>query len=152
MSDTNVVILKGRLIKSAELKYTKDQKPFVNFSLAVNDSIKNQTTGEWENRPNFFDATSWGKYAESVAKYMTKGREILITGRLKQGRWNNAEGKPQSRISIFCENFELLREPKGNTGNAGSAPQAYPPEPQDAPNFDGLPPSDVNGYTETPNF
>ena len=91
MSDTNIVCIKGRLTKSAELKYTQNQKPFVSFSIAVNESVKDGATGEWSSRANYFDVTAWGKYGEAVAKYMTKGREIsdwrtLATGPLDKRR------------------------------------------------------------------
>lgn len=142
MSDTNIVVLKGRLTKSAELKYTQGQRPYVTFSIAVNDSIKNQTTGEWESRPNFFDVTVWGKYGESVAKYMGRGREVLVTGRLRQDRWQDQNGQTKSRITVVSENMELLREPKG-----GQSASDNPPPPSDAPDFpppeQDAPPSDA---------
>lgn len=137
MSDTNIAVLKGRLTRAAELKYTQAQKPFVNFSIAVNDSIKNSTTGEWESRPNFFDVTVWGKYGESTAKHLTKGREVLVAGRLRQERWQDQSGKTQSRIVIVSENLELLREPKGNTSSTAQTP----PPPSDMPDFGQMPPA-----------
>lgn len=146
MSDTNIVCIKGRLTKSAELKYTQNQKPFVSFSIAVNESIKDGATGEWSSRANYFDVTAWGKYGEAVAKYMTKGREILIGGRLRQDRWTNQEGKTQTRVGIVADNFELLREPKGNPASPNEAPQQTPP-PDDAPNFGEFPPPEGNPDT-----
>lgn len=138
MTDTNVVVLKGRLTRTCELKYTQSQRPFVNFSIAVNDSIKNANTGEWENRPSYFDVTVWGKYGESVAKYLVKGREVLVQGKLRQDRWQGSDGKTQSRINVISENLELLREPKGRNAQAENLP---PPPPADTPSFDQMPPS-----------
>ena len=146
MSDTNIVCIKGRLTKSAELKYTQNQKPFVNFSIAVNESIKDSATGEWSSRANYFDVTAWGKYGEAVAKYMTKGREILISGHLRQDRWTNQEGKTQTRVGIIADNFELLREPKGTPASPNEAPQQTPP-PDDAPSFGEFPPPEGNPDT-----
>lgn len=146
MSDTNMVCIKGRLTKSAELKYTQNQKPFVSFSIAVNESIKDGATGEWSSRPNYFDVTAWGKYGEAVAKYMTKGREILIAGHLRQDRWTNQEGKTQTRVGIIADNFELLREPKGSSASPNEAPQQTPP-PDDAPSFGEFPPPEGNPDT-----
>lgn len=140
MNDTNIVVLKGRLTKPCELKYTQNQRPFVNFSVAVNESIKNSATGEWESRPNFFDVTLWGNYGASIAKYLTKGREVLVSGRLRQDRWQDQNGKTQSRVTVVSENLELLREPKGSDGN-NSQEQPAPPLPDDAPNFDNASPS-----------
>ena len=147
MSDTNIVCIKGRLTKSAELKYTQNQKPFVSFSIAVNESIKDGATGEWSSRANYFDVTAWGKYGEAVAKYMTKGREILISGHLRQDRWTNQEGKTQTRVGIVADNFELLREPKGsNPASPNDTPQQTPP-PDDAPSFGEFPPPEGNPDT-----
>ena len=146
MSDTNIVCIKGRLTRSAELKYTQNQKPFVSFSIAVNESVKDGTTGEWSSRANYFDVTAWGKYGEAVAKYMTKGREILIGGHLRQDRWTNQEGKTQTRVGIVADNFELLREPKGNPASPNEAPQQTPP-PDDAPSFGEFPPPEGNPDT-----
>lgn len=146
MSDTNIVCIKGRLTKSAELKYTQNQKPFVSFSIAVNESIKDGATGEWSSRANYFDVTAWGKYGEAVAKYMTKGREILIAGHLRQDRWTNQEGKTQTRVGIVADNFELLREPKGSSASPNEAPQQTPP-PDDAPSFGEFPPPEGNPDT-----
>ena len=147
MSDTNMVCIKGRLTKSAELKYTQNQKPFVSFSIAVNESVKDGATGEWSSRANYFDVTAWGKYGEAVAKYMTKGREILIGGHLRQDRWTNQEGKTQTRVGIIADNFELLREPKGSTpASPNEAPQQTPP-PDDAPSFGEFPPPEGNPDT-----
>lgn len=147
MSDTNIVCIKGRLTKSAELKYTQNQKPFVSFSIAVNESVKDGATGEWSNRANYFDVTAWGKYGEAVAKYMTKGREILIGGHLRQDRWTNADGSTKSRVGIIADNFELLREPKGSApASPTEAPQQTPP-PDDAPSFGEFPPPEGNPDT-----
>lgn len=146
MSDTNIVCIKGRLTKSAELKYTQNQKPFVSFSIAVNESVKDGATGEWSSRANYFDVTAWGKYGEAVAKYMTKGREILIDGHLRQDRWTNQEGKTQTRVGIIADNFELLREPKGTPASPNEAPQQTPP-PDDAPSFGEFPPPEGNPDT-----
>ena len=146
MSDTNIVCIKGRLTKSAELKYTQNQKPFVSFSIAVNESVKDGATNEWSNRPNYFDVTAWGKYGEAVAKFMTKGREILVSGHLRQDRWTNQEGKTQTRVGIVADNFELLREPKGNPASPNEAPQQTPP-PDDAPSFGEFPPPEGNPDT-----
>ena len=147
MSDTNIVCIKGRLTKSAELKYTQNQKPFVNFSIAVNESIKDSATGEWSSRANYFDVTAWGKYGEAVAKYMTKGREILIAGHLRQDRWTNQEGKTQTRVGIVADNFELLREPKGNNPASSNDTPSQTPPPDDAPNFGEIPPAEYNENT-----
>lgn len=147
MSDTNIVCIKGRLTKSVELKYTQKQKSFVSFSIAVNESVKDGATDEWSSRANYFDVTAWGKYGEAVAKYMTKGREILISGHLRQDRWTNADGSIKSRVGIVADNFELLREPKGSTPvSPNEAPQQTPP-PDDAPSFGEFPPPEGNPDT-----
>lgn len=116
MSDTNIVILKGRLTRAAETRVLPNGTPCTTLALAVGESRKNQTTGEWENHPHFFDVASFSKYAQNAICSLTKGREVLVSGRLRQERWQK-DGQSFSRVSVVADNLEILREPKGNTGN-----------------------------------
>lgn len=133
MSDTNLVVLKGRLTRAAELKVLPSGTPCTSMSLAVNESRKNSNTGQYDSIPNYFDAVSYGKYAQSAITSLTRGREVLISGRLKQERWDK-DGKTQSRIVVITDNIEILREPKGASA---SSQDELPPPPSATP--DGQP-------------
>lgn len=96
----NSVNLTGRLTSDPDFKVVSD-KGLCKFSIAVNDRF---------NRDNadFIDCTAWGKTAELIADHFRKGKEIGITGRLKQERWETDEGKKRSRITVICENFDFI--------------------------------------------
>ena len=87
MSDTNIVVLKGRLARSAELRTLTNGTPCTSFVLAVGESRKDSSTGAWENVPHFFDVTTFSNYAKAAIASLTQGQEVLVTGRLQQNRW-----------------------------------------------------------------
>lgn len=129
MQDTNIVVLKGRLTQAATLKILNSGTPCITFSIAVNDSKKNTNTGEWENVPNYFNITSFSKYAQSAIESLSKGREVLVTGRLRQEHWEK-NGEKFYSVSVISDTLEILREPKNK-----SAAQTQS-EPTQAPQFD----------------
>ena len=92
MRDINVVVLVGRLTRDAELKYTKSGTAIVRFSLAVNRSRKQDD--QWIDETSFFDIDFWGKGAEAVNRYLTKGQQVAVEGELRQDRWEQ-DGSPQ---------------------------------------------------------
>ena len=79
-SDINRVILIGRLTRDPELKSTNSGNYFCRFSLASNRNIYNRQTGESRDEVGFFDCVAWGKSAETIHKYLQKGRRIAILG------------------------------------------------------------------------
>jgi single-strand DNA-binding protein len=105
MSDLNRVILIGRLTRDAELKYTASGQAVGNFSIAVDRRIK---SGDgWVNEANFFDVTLWGKTAESLGKYLVKGKQVAIDGELRQDRWEQ-DGQNRQKVVIVAQNVQLL--------------------------------------------
>lgn len=143
MSDTNIVVLKGRLARSAELKMLTNGTPCISFVLAVGESRKDSSTGVWENVPHFFDVTTFSNYAKVAIASLTQGQEVLVTGRLQQNRWEK-NGQKFFGVRVLAHELEILRAPK-NAGQAQQAPQpqqTMPPLPSDAPNFAGASPSE----------
>lgn len=112
MNDLNIITIIGRLTRDAELKYTTSGQPICKFSIAVNRSVKNGDN--WAEEANFFDVTLWGKRGESLKTYLTKGKQIAISGSLKQDRWEQ-DGENRSKFQIIAENVQLLG------GNSGAA-------------------------------
>lgn len=115
MSNLNCVILEGHLTKQAEMGYFQDQTPYCNFSIAVNDSWKNQN-GEYENIASFIECTMKGKYAESMCKHLVKGRALRVLGRLKQQRWNK-DGQNFSKIVVRVQEIYLSPLSNQDGGN-----------------------------------
>lgn len=119
MTDVNRVNIIGRLTRDI----TSDERSFAylpngtaraNVSIAVNRSRKNGD--QWVDEVSYFDVTIWGKTAENLKPYLTKGKQIAVDGYLRQDRWEK-DGQKNSRISIVAENVQLLG---GKSDNGGS--------------------------------
>ena len=104
-SDINSVTIVGRLVRDMKLKYTNSGMAVGNFSIAVNRSVKQGD--QWIEEGNFFDVTLWGRRAESLQQYLTKGTRVAVTGELKQDRWEQ-DGQKRSRVGINANNIQLL--------------------------------------------
>src|SRR3989304_2150484 len=115
MTDWNHVALIGRLTRDAELKYTSSNLAVCKFSIANNQRRKRDNA--WTDEAHFFDVPLWGKTAESLHKYLVKGKQVAIDGQLRQSRWEK-DGQTRSRVEINANNIQLL----GGSGGQ-SAPQ-----------------------------
>lgn len=119
MTDINRVNIIGRLtrdIGEKDFAYLSSGTARLNVSIAVNRSRK--SNGEWIDETSFFDVTIWGKTAENLKPYLTKGKQIGIDGYLKQDRWEK-DGQKFSRVVIVAENVALLGG-KSDGGNSGA--------------------------------
>ena len=124
---TNLTILTGRITKDLELKQA-GQTTVTNFSLAVDNPFKRDDT-------SFFDVVAFGKTAELLNNYCSKGSKILVEGNLKQDRFTDKEGKNRSVVRVVANRVEFL-DSKGS--NQGQAPkqQANDPFANAAPDVD----------------
>ena len=101
MSDLNVVALAGNMIHDPELHHIADnQTPKCEFAVALN--------GYKEGDVSYVDCTAWGKTAEFVAKFFTKGKKVGVTGKLKQSRWENKEGQKRNKLGITADNVHFV--------------------------------------------
>lgn len=105
MSDLNHVTLIGRITWDPELKYTKNGTPIVCLNLACNKKRKMQD--EIIDHVSFFTVILYGKIAETLAPYLTKGKCIGVDGELRQRRWETS-GKPRSAVEIIADEIQLL--------------------------------------------
>ena len=121
MGDLNSVVLVGRLVDDAELKYTKDGMAISKFRLASNY----YQGKDKEDGVSFFDVTMWGKQAESVSQYLTKGKRIAVQGELRQERWEK-DGQKQSRVAITAQSVQLLDSKEATE----QKPQPAQPQPK----------------------
>jgi len=117
MTDFNHVVLIGRLTRDAELRYTNSNLAVCKFSIANNQRRKKENA--WVDEAHFFDVTLWGKTAESLHKYLVKGKQVAVEGQLRQSRWEK-DGQTRSRVEINANNIQLL----GSSQGAGPAPAA----------------------------
>lgn len=113
-NDMNIVVLTGRLTKDAEVRFTTGGTPVANFALAVNEASKQQD-GTWADSASFFDVQLWGKSAEKLQQYLTKGRQITVQGKLRQNTWQDQQtGQNRSRVVVNAFQVQLLSEPNQN--------------------------------------
>ena len=121
----NKVILLGRLTKDVELRYTKNTNNAVaSFSLAVNRAFVKQ--GE-ERQADFFNVIAWNKLAESISKYVSKGQQIAISGRLETRTWENENGIKHYVTEVIAEEVDFIerkkvQEPSDSILNGNSIP------------------------------
>ena len=108
MTDLNHVIEIGRLtrdIGERDFCYTTGGTARLNLSIAVNRSVKKN--GAWTDSVSYFDVTVWGKTAENIKQYLTKGKQIAVEGYLDQQRWEK-DGQKYSKVCIIADNVQLL--------------------------------------------
>lgn len=109
----NQVILLGRLTRDPEQRTTASGKNVVSFSVAVDRQSQ-------DDQADFFNITAWDKLGDLVMQYLSKGRRVLIQGRLRQDSWEDKDtGKRQSRIEVTASDVTFLDGPSGD--NSGSA-------------------------------
>lgn len=125
MSDLNEVVVSGRLTRDAELRYTPNGTAVTDIIVASNRIWSKDS--EKQEEATFVDVTIWGKQAESLAKYMTKGRHVMLTGRLKLNKWETDEGDKRSKLTVTAEKVNLTPggNPNGN-GSSGSSEASAP--------------------------
>lgn len=127
MSSVNVVAIVGRLTRDPELRALPSGTSVCDLGVAVDDRYKD-SNGDWQDRANFFDVTVWGKQGESVAQYMSKGREIAISGELRQERWETDDGSKRSKVKIVASTVQFIGpRPDGDNGGGSSEPRSDVP-------------------------
>ena len=112
MANFNRVILAGNLTRDPQLSYTPSNTPICKFGVAINRKWRDQQGGMQEDTC-FVDCTTFGRQAETINQYMSKGRPILIEGRLSFSQWTNQEGRirPLNRRMSYCRLHILEQHP-----------------------------------------
>ncbi len=114
----NQVILMGNLTRDPEVRQTPNGQSVCSFSLALNRSYKSGD-GEWQEATDYIDVVAWGPLGERVAQYVTKGRPVLVNGRLQSRSWEQ-EGVKRSKVEVNAQDVTFL----GGRGEGGDAPAA----------------------------
>ena len=113
-TDFNNVTLIGRLTADPETKYLPSGSAVVEFSIANNYYVSTKDTTE----VNYFDVVAFGKMAETVGKYLTKGKQVAISGTLRQERWQDKDtNASRSKVRIIMQTMQML-----GTSGVGSGP------------------------------
>jgi len=121
-ANINRVVLVGNLTKDPELRHTPSGTAVCSLRLAVNTRRKDAATGEWTEKPNYFDITVWGSQGENCAQYLSKGRPVGVDGRLEWREWEAQDGSKRQAVEVIADTVQFL----GSRGEAGGEPQYVP--------------------------
>jgi len=132
MASYNKVLLMGNLTRDPELRFTASNQPVAQIGLAMNRHYTS-ATGEKKEETTFVDCEAWGRTAELINQYFSKGRPIFIEGRIKLDQWEDQQGQKRSRHKIVIESFQFV-DSKGGDGGSGerSAPRSTSNTPRPA--------------------
>ncbi len=109
MASYNKVMLMGNLVRDPELRVTPSGLSICRFTLACSRSVKTEKAENgMREETTFVDIEAFGKQAEVVAKYFTKGRPIFVEGRLRLNEWQNQTGEKRSKLMVILENFVFV--------------------------------------------
>lgn len=141
----NKVILMGNLTADPEVRTTPSGQSVTSFSLAVNRTFRG-SDGNRREETSFINCTAWGNTGETIAKYVGKGRQLLVSGRLQQRSWEDKEtGKRRSAIDVIVEEFSFVNDGRGSGANAGGSSQkASSQPPADTAEVDADEPIDLS--------
>ena len=118
-SNINRVIITGNLTSDPELRSLPSGMSVCKLRVAVNTRRKDNSSGEWVDKPNFFDVTVWGAQGENCARYLSKGRPAAIDGRLEWREWQDQQGNKRQSVDIIADSVQFLGSRDGGGENGG---------------------------------
>jgi single-strand DNA-binding protein len=121
MASINRVVLVGNLTRDPELRHTPSGMAVCSLRLAVNTRRKDSATGEWTEKPNYFDITVWGAQGENCAQYLSKGRPVGVDGRLEWRVGEAQDGSKRQAVEVIADTVQFLGSREG-----GGEPQYVP--------------------------
>ena len=131
MASLNHVFLMGNLTRDPELKYTASGTAVGSFGLAVNRQYSTKD-GEKKKEVEFFDIEVWDRQADICNEYLSKGKPVLIEGRLKIDRWEDESGNKKSKLKIVASNVQFLSQ-KMDDGISSNMPSERKMEENESP-------------------
>jgi single-strand DNA-binding protein len=125
-SNINRVILTGNLTSDPELRSLPSGTSVCKLRLAVNTRRKDGPSGEWVDKPNYFDVTVWGAQGENCARYLAKGRGVAVDGRLEWREFQDQQGNKRQATDIVADNIQFLSGPRDDQPG-GQPAQGFTP-------------------------
>ncbi len=158
----NRVLLGGNLTRDPQVRFLANEQAVANFGLAINRRFKG-SDGQMKDEVTFIDIEAWGRTAELVGQYLTKGRACFVEGRLKLDNWDDKDGQKRSKLKVVADSVQFLDSgnrgggehgaastgasndgdhaaPSGDVGSAPSPSSSKPSRPAPAPVSDDEPP------------
>ena len=128
MANINRVVLVGNLTRDPELRQTPSGMAVCSLRIAVNTRRKDNSTGQWTEKPNYFDITVWGAQGENCAQYLAKGRPVAIDGRLEWREWDAPDGTKRQAVEVIADTVQFLGgRGDGEGGGAGGGGNQFVP-------------------------
>lgn len=137
-NDLNLCQFIGRLGQDPEVKYTPNGKAHTTISLACGQSWKDKDTGEKKEKTEWVRVIFWGKLAEIVGEYLSKGKQVYVSGRMQTRKWQDRDGNDRYTTEVVADTMQML----GSRGEQQAPTRASPPSggqpsrPQPADDFD----------------
>jgi single-strand DNA-binding protein len=122
-----VVVITGNLTRDPELRSTPGGTSVCKLRVAVNSRRKDGQSGEWVDKPNYFDVTVWGAQGENCANYLNKGRPVAVEGRLDWREWESREGGKRQSVEIIANSVQFLGSRDGSGGGGGNGNGGFSP-------------------------
>jgi len=120
-ANINRVVLVGNLTRDPEMKHLPSGTALCSLRIAVNTRRKDES-GQWTDKPNYFDVAVWGAQGESCAQYLAKGRPVAIDGRLEWREWEATDGSGKRQaVEIVADNVQFLGSRGDGDGSGGSS-------------------------------
>jgi single-strand DNA-binding protein len=132
MASVNKAILVGNLGSDPELKYTGTNRPVCNLSIATNESFKDKS-GQKQERTEWHRVTVWGDQAEACSKYLKKGRQVYVEGRIQTRTFDKADGSKGYATDIIADRVQFLGGNDGPARGGQRETDSAPPSDDDAP-------------------
>ena len=128
MAATNInrVVLTGNLTRDPELRSTGSGMSVCSLRIACNTRRKDGS-GNWVDKPNYFDVTVWGAQGENCAQYLAKGRPVAVDGRLEWREWEDKEGNKRQAVDIIADSVQFLGSREGGENGGRFTPQSDVP-------------------------
>ena len=126
-SNINRVIVTGNLTRDPELRNLPSGTSVCTLRVACNGRRKDQSTGEWVDKPNYFDVKVWGQQGENCAQYLSKGRPVAVDGRLDWREWEDQSGNKRQSIDIIADSVQFLGSREGGENGGRFTPQSDVP-------------------------
>ena len=128
MAATNInrVVLTGNLTRDPELRNTPSGMSVCSLRIACNTRRKDGS-GNWVDKPNYFDVTVWGAQGENVAQYLSKGRPVAVDGRLNWREWQDQGGNKRQSVDIIADSVQFLGSREGGENGGRFTPQSDVP-------------------------
>jgi single-strand DNA-binding protein len=128
MAATNInrVVMTGNLTRDPELRNLPSGTSVCSLRIACNTRRKDES-GQWVDKPNYFDVTVWGAQGENCAQYLAKGRPVAVDGRLEWREWQDKDGNKRQSTDIIADSVQFLGSREGGENGGRFTPQSDVP-------------------------